>query len=348
MRHDQVHLAGLGSHRPAAVSCDQAVADGRYQPSRAQASGMLSVMVAGELPAPEMAASAAATAIAEAGSPNGEYGALFHCSTHHQGPAGWSAPHYILNKTLGTPITAIEIRQGCLGVITALRLAADRLSADHTANNILITAADNFGTPGEDRWNSSSLFLLADAAAAVVVSRGHGFATLVSTSSVSNAGMEELHRGGEPMFPLDPNADRGLNFDERTQYWRQQWLEGNPPPTGDLGELARLAVTEALQDAGLRLDQITKVCHVGYTHDALHDLFTDPLDLCPAQTVWELTRRTGHAGAADPLLSLESLWESGQLTLGEHALLACAGPGMEVACAVLTITSPPPVTRRQS
>jgi 3-oxoacyl-[acyl-carrier-protein] synthase-3 len=36
--------------------------------------------------------------------------ALLHSCTYHQGPDGWSAPHYVLRNTLGRPVPALEIR----------------------------------------------------------------------------------------------------------------------------------------------------------------------------------------------------------------------------------------------
>jgi len=339
MKHSGIYLAGIGSYRPYPVTCEQAVAEGIYPQERADVSEMISVLVAGDVPAPKMAASAAIKAIKQAGIPAASYGALIHCATSHQGPAGWSAPHYILNRALATSITAMELRHGCLGAISALRWAADRLAADLDHLGVLVTTADNFGTPGEDRWQASSLFLLGDGAAAAVVARDEGFAEIRATSSISDPRMEALHRGGELLFPPGPSVGRGLNFDARSRYWKAQWEQGNPRPPGDLGVLLNRAVAAALDDAELTLADVTKVCHVGYSREALRDVFAEPLGIDLDRTVWELTRRTGHVGAADPILSLESLCISGDLSSGDHVLLVGAGPGMEVACAVLTITS---------
>lgn len=340
MRHRGIYLQAVGSYRPPATSCSEAIHGGHYSAEETALSGMVSVLVADDMPAPEMAARAAQEAIAAAGARPESYDALLHCATHHQGPEGWSPAHYILNQTLAQPITAMEIRQGCLGMLAAFRIAADRLTAGEAHRRVLVTAADNFGTPHVDRWRASSLFLLADAACAAVVSNDAGFAELVATASLSNPGMEELHRGGEPLFPPGATIGRGLNFEERNQYWREQWARGNPPPSGDLGGLVHDTVAAVLADADLTLSDIARVCHVGYAAPALHALFTDPLALPAERSVWELTRTVGHAGAADPLLSLETLRADGQLQPGDHVLLAGAGPGMEVACAVLTLTDP--------
>lgn len=341
MKVDGIYLAGLGGCLPPPVSTDTAVAEGWYDPTAQDASRMESVAVAGPVAAPDLAVQAAEEALAQAGHRPEEYAALLHSATYHQGPDGWSAPHYVLRHTLNRPVEALEIRQGCVGMIASLQIAAHRLIADPAHPAVLLTNGDNFSVPLIDRWRGSRLFLLADGAAAAVVSRRPGFAQVLAVGSVSIPAMEELHRGGEDLFPPGITVGRSLDFEERSAWWRAQWARGITPPLGHLGDAVIAAVDRALTDAGITLDQVTRTCQIGYSWPALHDIFLDPLGLDPDRSSWSFTRRTGHVGAADPFLGLRHLWTTGQVVPGDHVLLVGAGPGMQASCAVVSILTGP-------
>ncbi|GAA3850043.1 ketoacyl-ACP synthase III family protein [Saccharothrix violaceirubra] len=341
MRADDVYLAGVGVHLPPAVPTAHAVARGDYPEADRNAAGYRSVLVAGDLPAPDMAVDAARAALRHAGLPADAFGALIHSTTYHQGPDGWSAPHYVLRETLDRPISAVELRQGCVGMISALELAVHRLTADREHDAVLLTTADNFSVPIVDRWRAAKLFVLGDGGAAAVVSRRGGFARVLSVAAYSNPGMEALHRGGERLFP--PGITRGisLNFEERSDYWRAQWAKGVTPPMGHLGECVAGAADRALADAGIDLAKIARVCHVGFARGPLHAIYLDALGIEPERGTWEVTSRTGHVGAADPFIGLEHLWRTGEVGPGDHVLLIANAPGMEAGCAVLEIVEPP-------
>jgi 3-oxoacyl-[acyl-carrier-protein] synthase III len=337
MKVDNVYLAGLGTCLPESVTTEHAVKEGWYAAADREASGMESVIVGGSMPAPDMAVTAARSALKESGLPTSGFGALFHSDTHHQGPDGWSSPHYVLRNTLDQPITAMEIRQGCLGMLASLELAAHRLANPGSPDAVMLTTGDNFSTPMVDRWNASKLFLLADGGAAAVVSRRDGFARVLAIGSISNSSMEELHRGGEVLFPPGVTIGRSLNFEERSQYWREQWAQGIAPPMGHFGECVADTAERTLEEAGLTMDQISRVCHVGFAQGPLHAIFLDPLGIDPERGVWECTRRIGHTGAADLFVGLDYLRTSGQVGRGDHVMLIGAATGMEAGCAVLEI-----------
>ncbi|MFI6982090.1 ketoacyl-ACP synthase III family protein [Embleya sp. NPDC050154] len=338
--HEDVFVAGVGSYRPDVVSTAFAVGASWYDPADREASGMESVMVAGDLPGPDMAVRAAEVAVRRSGHDPDDFGALLHTATHHQGPDGWSAPHYVLRNTLDRPITAVQVGPGCLGSLAALESAAYRLLGNPDHDAVLLTCGDNFGTPLVDRWRASKLFLLADGGAAAVVSRRAGFARLLAFGAVSNPSMEELHRGGEKRFPPGITIGRSLNFEERSAYWREQWAKGVAPPMGHFGDVVADTVERTLAEAGLALDKVARICHSGYTRGALESIYLDPLGIDDTRGTWELTRTLGHAGAADPFIGLEHVWTGGEVVPGDHVLLLCAGPGMETDCAVLEILAP--------
>jgi 3-oxoacyl-[acyl-carrier-protein] synthase-3 len=183
------------------------------------------------------------------------------------------------------------------------------------------------------------MFLLADGGAAAVVSRRGGFAKVLASGAVSNPGMEELHRGGEVLFPPGVTVGRGLNFEERSAYWREQWALGVAPPMGHFGECVAEVAERTAAEAGIPMEKVTRVCHTGFSRGALHAMFLDPLGIEPDRGVWELSRRIGHAGAADLFIGLEHLWTQGAVVPGDHVMLIGSAPGMEAGCAVVEIVA---------
>ncbi|TYC66443.1 3-oxoacyl-ACP synthase [Streptomyces sp. CB01881] len=343
MKTEGIHLAAVATHLPPLHPTRRAVAEGRYDEQDRQDSGIESVPDAGDTTGPDLAVRAARTALARSGHHSSDFAALLHSSVHFQGPDGWSAQHYVLRHTLDRPVTAVEVRQGCLGMLSALEMAACRLTADPDGPPaVLLTAGDNFNTPLADRWRASKLFLLGDAGAAAVVSRHPGFARLLAVGSVSTPSMEELHRGGEPLFPPGPTLGRTLNLEERREYWRREWARGVPPPMGNFADTVAAAAHRTLNEAGLTMADITRVCHIGFSELPLQASFLDPLDIDAERGIWEFTRTTGHLGAADPVAGLEHLWTSGQTRPGDHVMVIGASPGMEAGCAVVEITAPRP------
>ncbi|MCK9921040.1 ketoacyl-ACP synthase III family protein [Frankia sp. AgPm24] len=341
MRTTNLYLAGIGSHLPPLVPVEQAVADGRYDAGAARASGMASVAVSADIPAPQLAIDAAAAALADSRHGIDDIGVLYHSYTHHQGPDGWSAVHYILRNTLDRPVPAVEIRQGCLGMVASLEAAANRLTANPTHDAALITTGDNFSTPLVDRWRGSGLFLLADAGAAVVVSRQRGFAELLAVGSLSDPSMEILHRAGEDLFPPGITRGRGLNFAERAERVREQWATGQAPPIKNFGDRVAEIAERTLKEAGLTFDQVARVCHVGFGRPALEGMFLIPLGLTAEKDTWDYVRTIGHTGAADLFLGLEHLWRTGAVGPGDNVLLIGASTGMEAGAVVVRITATP-------
>ena len=343
MRIGTLYLAGVGTCIPPRIPTAQAVAAGNYAANEAEASGIVALPVAGSTPAPDLAVQAADIALRQSGHVPADFGALMHSSVHFQGPDGWAAQHYILRKTLNMPISALEIRNGCMGMLTALEAAAHRLLANPAKDAILLTAADNFGTRLADRWNASRLFLLGDAGSALVLSRRGGFARLLSTGFVSNPEMEALNRGGERLFPPGPTEGHTLNLEERRAWWREAWKRGTPPPTGHMGDLVAEATKIALTHAGTAMDELKRVVHIGFSYGPLKDCFLDPLAITPEQGTWEFTRTTGHMGPSDPAAGIEYLWSTGQAVPGDRLLVVASAPGMEAGAAVIEITAPAPV-----
>ncbi|MGW5605389.1 ketoacyl-ACP synthase III family protein [Streptomyces sp. NPDC003753] len=342
MKVDDIYLAGVGTHLPPAVPTEQAVKAGWWDADAREASGIESVTVESELPAPEMAVRAARTALRRSGHRPEDFASLLHTGTFSQGQEGWSAQHYVLLHTLATPISAVEVRQGCLGMLSALGMAAAQLAAAPEGKDaVLLTGADTFSTPLVDRWRAMDLFVLGDAGSALVVSRRSGFARLLAVGSLSDPHMEWRHRDGRVQLPPQQPQERLMDFQSRSDYWRRKWAEGHTPPGGSWQELCEEAVQRTLAEAGTAIEDIARVVTVSFTRDALAAMFLEPLGIDISRSTWEMGRRTGHASVNDLAIGLEYLWTTGQVVPGDRVLLVGATPGMECGCAVVEITAPP-------
>ena len=339
MRVEGVYLNGIGTCTPSFVDTATAVENGWNGAAQREESGLVSIAVAGQTPAPQLAVNAARIALDQAGEVAGGIGALFHSHVHPQGPDGWAVQHYINRHTVDRPITAACINNGCLGVFNSLAFGSALIRQGAEFPSILITSADNLGTPMVDRWNSSYFYVLADAGGAVVLSSQPGFATLRSVAAVSDPALEVLHRGDEPLFPPGVTVGKKTNFNERLAYCRRRVLDGemNLP---DFGSVAVEAMGRALEEARVSIEDIARVVHVGFAHEPLHDLFLDPLDIDDARGCWEFTRTLGHAGPTDQIAGLAWLWRSGKVSPGDHVALLGGAPGMEAACAIVRIEQP--------
>lgn len=341
MKVDNVFLAGIGTYLPDRVTTAEAVENGWYDEELRTASGMVSVGIAGGTPAPDMAVTAAREALKRAEHTPDDFAALLHTPVHHQGPEIWSAPHYVLHNTLDRPVPAIEIRQGCLGMITSMRLAALWLGGTPGPDAVLVTAGDNFSTANIDRWRVSSHYLLGDGGSAAVLSRREGFARLLSVHSVSCPEAEILHRGGEPLFPPSVTVGKRLDLEERSEYIRAQWAAGVAPPLFHLGDVVTEVVDRVLADAGLRMDDIARVAHSAVAVDQIRNGFLDPLGIDEARGTWEFNRTLGHSAGTDQIAGLEWLLATGQAGPGDRVLLLAAAVGMEVGAAVVEILAAP-------
>ncbi|MGW4287988.1 ketoacyl-ACP synthase III family protein [Streptomyces sp. NPDC004673] len=341
MKFGDVYLSGLGTFVPGLVTTEQAVQSGWYGADVREASGLESVAISDSLSAPEMAVLAAKEAIERSGVAASEFGALFHSSAYHQGPDGWSPAHYVLTNTLNTPITALEVKQGCQGMLSSLAISGHRLACDSRKTAVLLTAADNYSTPLVDRWTTSRLSIFGDGAAAAVVSRTGGFAKLLSIGTYSAPGMEALHRGSEPIFPPAVTVGRELDYEARVKFWMEEWAAGNTPPMEHPGEVLQKALDEALADAGITATEIKRVCHPSATLDALRDQFLDPIGFGLDSGIWEHTSKVGHISAADVFIGLEHLWSTRQVGPGDKVMLFTGSPGFEAGVAILEIVAEP-------
>lgn len=338
-----LYISGLGTYVPETVSIEQAVEQGLYPAEDVAAHQLAGAAVAGDVPAPEMALRAAQEAVKRCGVRAGDLSLLLYATTWHQGPDGWLPHAYLQRHLTGGGVPAVEIRQGCNGMFTGLDLAAAYLRADASRQGVLLVAADNYGTPLMDRWRIGPGYVAGDAATAVVLTSEPGFAQVVSMRSVTVPEAEELHRGGEPLFPPGITAGRTMSFGTRNESFRRQAVTRSVGTTAlmRIQQQLMVSIDRVLSDASLEVENLTRVAFMNYSREVVEQRCMSALRLPMTRSTWEFGRTIGHCGASDQFLALDHMLTAGELRPGDHMLMLGTGPGVIVSAAIIRILDIP-------
>jgi 3-oxoacyl-[acyl-carrier-protein] synthase III len=340
MRTPGLFVQGTGVCVADRVAVADAVAAGWYESDEAEATGYVSIAVAGDVPAPDLALAAARQALDRVQLPATSLSHVFHVDVYHSGPEGWCAYAY-LQRRLGTADAfGTGIRQGCNGMFGALLLADAALRTAPAGHVALLAAADNFGSPLLDRWRCNPGVVMGDGGAALLLSREPGFAEVLSVASVTLTELEALHRGATPLYPPDVTLGRQLDFGARFAEFAGS---GGFEPGSGLKFVQRFAglVERLLDEAGVELDQITRVAFNHAGRELVEDRL-GPLGVPLERTTWEYGSTIGHVGAADQVIALDHLLESGEIGPGSHLLFLGVGPGVNIVGAVIRVLAVPP------
>lgn len=344
MRTPGTYIGGVGTSIPDTVTVRHAVDRGWYPAEDAELHELVSAAVAGPTPAAELGLRAAEEAVERAGVAPQEVDLLLYASTWHQGPEGWPPHSYLQRHLTGGRTHAVEIRQGCNGLFSALELAASYLNADPERSSALLVAADNYGTPLIDRWTMGTGFIAGDAGSAVLLTTRPGFAELLSVCSTTVPEGEEMHRGGEPMFPPSITLGRPLDFSERFRRYHAGPAAGTSALARIPAEIAGL-VARCLSEAGTSLADVTKVAFINYSREIVEQRCMAPLGLPMERSTWEFGRTVGHCGASDHVLSFEHAVATGQMGPGDHMLMLGMAPGVVLSAAVVRVLGSPQWSR---
>jgi 3-oxoacyl-[acyl-carrier-protein] synthase III len=332
MKLEHIFISGLGHFLPPPVSVQEAVADGRYDPKEAEETRLESVLVAGSETPLDMAVHAARGALAHSGLAPEEVSLLLHASVYYQGLDIHSAASYIQNTALGGhSALALEVKGVSNGGMASMELAASYLSASPERRAAMVTTADKFCPPGIDRWRCDTGMVFADGAAAMILSRGKGFARVLSIATTSDPWLEGLHRGQAPFSPAPVRIDvhqRKRDFLARV---------GLPEMLRRFRLGLRGSVERALHDAGTALSDIARfvIPHVGYI--LLEREYFAALELPESATTWRWARRMGHMGGGDQIAGLALLMEANELKPGDRCMMMGVGAGFTWTCAVLEL-----------
>jgi 3-oxoacyl-[acyl-carrier-protein] synthase III len=339
MRTPGLFVQGTGVCVADRIAVKDSVSAGWYESDEAEATGYVSIAVAGDVSAPELALAAARQALDRAEVSPASLSHLFHIDVYHSGPEGW-LPYAYLQRQLGADeALGTGIRQGCNGMFGALLLADAALRAAPAGRTALLVSADNFGSPLLDRWQCNPGLVMADGAAALVLSRTPGFAEVLSVVSVTMTELEALHRGATPLHPADVTLGRQLDFGAR---YAEFAGSGGFGPGSGVEFVQRFAglVDLLLDEAGVELDQITRIAFNHAGRELVEDRLS-PLGVPLKRTTWEYGSTVGHVGAADQVLAFDHLLDSGEVGPGSHLLMLGVGPGVNIAGAVIRVLAAP-------
>jgi clorobiocin biosynthesis protein CloN2 len=336
----EIWVAGTGVYVPPSREVAQSDTTEPHRAASTENNRWSRVAVAGDTSAPDMALAAARRALTAGRGHPADVGLLLYASVWHQGPDGWG-PHYHLQRHLGLGhALALELRGGCTGVFGAIDLAAAHLQSRNNAETALIVCADNFGTKLVDRWCMGPLAgAVGDGGAAVLLSRSGGVAKILSSVTTTFAEMESVHREGEPIFPPSVTEGRYLDFGARAALFQQRamaegfWLSF---VTGHQARVREIA-EEALADAGTAPSEISRVIVNSMPRDTARD-YLECFGSTVEKSSLEFTEGLGHMGAADHVVALHRMLESGELHRGDRVLLTGFSPGITYKAMVMEIT----------
>ncbi|MFE7134506.1 ketoacyl-ACP synthase III family protein [Streptomyces sp. NPDC057638] len=340
MRSEGLYVSGLGTYLPERMSSRRAIELGLYEETSMLDSGVTGTLVAGDTPPVDMAVTAAREALRRAGSAPSSVDLLIHSCVFRQGPSMWYPGGYILRELGCDSASVFEVRQGCNGMLAALELAIGQLAADPARGRALLTTADNFASPLGDRWQGYGPgTVIGDAASAMVLDTAGGIARVRSVNQSVIPELEGLHRGGEPLFD-------GYGRETIDMVARARHFSGAYRPLAEINEVIAerqaAVVHRSLDEAGIGVDDLTRVIYVNQGEYLVGQFLLDPLGLPDSKSTWDFGRTVGHLAASDHVVALEHLVTTRQVRPGDHVLLAGAAPGFVVSAAVLTVSADAP------
>jgi 3-oxoacyl-[acyl-carrier-protein] synthase III len=339
MRTPDIFIGGIGVHIPPTVTVEWAVRRGLYTREQAELHELGGVAIAGDMPAPEMALNAAEQAVERWGGEPTELDLLLYASSWHQGPEGWLAHSYLQRHLVGGGVLAVEIRQGCNGIFSALELAASYLAAVPERTSALLVAADNYGTPLIDRWRSGPTWICGDAGSAVILTKKRGFARLLSVCTVTIPEAEEYFRGAEVLFPPSTTAGRPLDYSARFQ--QSSRVPATMAAIEGVPERLKALMGKTLDEAGIEAADLARVASPNFAREIVQQSYIDLLGLPMSRSAWDFGRDIGHCGPSDQVLSLEHFVDTGELGPGQYMMFAGMAPGCGLSCAVLQVLETP-------
>lgn len=335
MRYDDLYVAGAALHVERRSPVSDELRDGSCDGLAAERSGITSVAVSAGRSAPELAVEAARVALRRAGARPVDVDLLLHATVQYQGHDLWAPASYVQRYALGNRCPAVEIRQLSNGGMAALELAAGYLAPGSGRRAALLTTGDVFGGPGFDRWRSDPGTVFGDAGTALVLSRGAGFARLISLATVSDPDLEGMHRGADPFgrmpFSVRTPIDLGL--------LQRAFVD----EAGRSYSVARInagqdeALKRALSEADLTLDDIDWFVLPHFGRKRLRSMFLRRWNITEERTTWAFGSTVGHLGAGDQFAGLAALAGSGPARPGQRCLVFGVGAGFTWSCAVLEL-----------
>jgi 3-oxoacyl-[acyl-carrier-protein] synthase-3 len=344
MRTDGVYIDSVGVHLPEEwVSIEKAVADGLYNSdSLLYGTGLTAAYIAGDVPAVDMAVSAARQAIersAELDADSIEF--HVHCSATPQGPIGSYPGGYVLRELGVSGIPSTDVRQHSNGMLAGFEAAVGRLTGAADASAVLVTAGENFSTPLIDRWQGFGTgFTASDGGAAVLFSTDGGFAELRALNSGTLPELEQWHRGAQSMLPYRGETGTQPSALELLGFFNEQVIPLDKCMQMIL-EFELEIVHRSLVDAELNASDITWVVAANSDARMIDQMKMQPLGLPMSRSSWDFGKEYGHMGACDMAVLLNHLLTNDMVAPGDNLLMTTSGAGWVSSSAVVTILDVP-------
>lgn len=344
MKTDGVYIDTVGVHLPEEwVSVEMAVEQGLYDEySLAYGTGMTAAYIAGDVPAVDMAVSAARQAIersAELDADSIDY--HIHCSATPQGPMGSYPNGYVLRELGVSGIPSTDVRQYSNGMLAAFEVAVGQLTGAAGAESVLVTAGENFTTPVIDRWQGFGTgFTASDGGAAVLFSAEGGFARMRSLNSGTLPALEQWHRGEQSMLPYRNEAMGQANTLALLGYFNENVIPLDKCMQMIM-EFELDIVQRSLVDAELNASDIAWVVVANSDARMIEQMKMQPLGLPMSRSTWDYGKTVGHMGACDMAVTLNHLVTTGRLAPGDNILMTTSGAGWVSSSAVFTIEDVP-------
>lgn len=334
-----IYIAAAAAWIPPAASAKEAVANGEYSQDDLAGNNVMCLPVAPEgETASSMAVAAGRRALQRAaGVVRERIDLVLHASIYHQGHGHcWTSASFIQRELDLTGAFAMNIDQASNGGMAAVDLAGAYLESGR-ADTVLVTTADRFASPGFNRWESTYGVVFGDGATALVLSSKGGFARIVAMESMTDATLEQLYRGTEPMNSMIQPGP--IDLRERQRSYVAEVGLGSVLQRFSVALCA--VVGRALSKSGYELRDFTKILLPSIGHVLMGLKFLKPLGISADQTMMSWGSYTGHLGAGDQIAGLARLVEKNKVVPGDRMLLIGAGGGYSVTVAVVEIDSLP-------
>ncbi|MFE2428215.1 ketoacyl-ACP synthase III family protein [Streptomyces sp. NPDC059373] len=343
MRWNDLYVAATGTYLPERVeTAEEAIAAGRYTQEKRSLNGFRSVHVAapGET-GPTMAAEAGRRAVARSGHAAEEFGLVLHSYIGHQGLDMWTPASFVQRETVGGPGPAIEVGQGCNGMLAAFELAASYVAARPDVTAALVTGGDAFRLPYLDRWASDEQNVDGDGAAALVLSSRGGFARVRATYSYADSSLEPMGRSGAEWTdaPFADGRTIGVS-DRKSDYLLAEDMEFEDA-IEKISSSVQLSLKQALAEAEVELSDVRFFLHQNLALSIVTHGLYDLLGVDRGKTTHEWGLGKGMVGTADPVLGLDHVLATRDPRPGDVVVLQAAGAGYVWTTVVLEILETP-------
>ncbi|MEC3977526.1 ketoacyl-ACP synthase III family protein [Amycolatopsis sp. H20-H5] len=305
---------------------------------RVLATGYDTVAVETELYPGDMAVRAAEQALSLAGAPASSVGMISVSAIHRNGHKRlWSPASYVQNALGNDRAIPFNLMQGCNGNMIGLQLACDHLARSRYDERVIAAATDRFGTSSFNRYTSDYGIVYGDGSGAFLVSRKRGALKVTGLHTVSNPGMESLHRTAEPL----PETAELLSDEHDVRAAKRGYLAEHGK--GSLSVRTSAAVS-AIRDELLPGDAQDSLRHIVFPnlgHGLLSGNYFTAFTDGERKSLWDLGRTIGHLGSGDAAVGMSHLITTGQLDKGDKVLLLGAGAGFTWTGALIEVVARP-------